>query len=1119
MSKEYQKDKLDYEITKLDKQLDLLSKMAKIYEDIDKYKSNADKYADLMSKKAELERKLELEGIKNLKTLNDLDEKALEIGTLSELKRREYLRTEQDIAKEREKTIKDNEKLLQQEQEKLKQKQKQAEQDEKEAINRIANYKKQNEQEEKIFKRRQELYNQNKGKSDAEINQIFKNDKTLNKLQNNDTVKDILNQIKVGNSNVGRYVEASEKGTSAKMMVLQTFVDTFNKAVQIFSDSVKKGFQNQTGSYESNFTNIAVRTGMSKSSYRNSQMALGGVGTNLLHEQGLMNNIRTSDVQNMWNTLSERGFSQEDVLANSIETVITNTLVPYLDTTTTEMQLFNQNVGNDGLLKQVRGISKIAQEEYDNNIIATQYLQDQLNYLAPMSSVAEIDLMESTATGQFMLQSMLDKGMSLDSIAELQRNTRIIQDDVYGALNSNNLSVKMGAMNAVTGDVNTYTDYGGTLKSMIDSTTNLASLYPSNSFQSSILSSSWGMNGRSMYEISQLIKQGKLTDLDADFKKAQQNASKLGVKGQEVTNSLANDEFHTTRQLTDILAENLTNEVSAFAEMLGPWFDVLTTALKGIAAILGVKLAGKALGGIGNMLGIGGKAAGGGIISSALTSFAGTGVGYNLMGSGASLGINSVAGATAAGIAGVAGGGAMAVKGGLDVYNDIKEGDVNGKTALSAGGAIAGAAGAGLLLASNPIGWAALAVGGLALGARKLVEIQEETTNLTQKNVEEYQKMSDKEMEKRKELQRKEIDQLYAVKDRISDMEDLDNARQLLIESGIATEEELNDSKYNSKKALEDLTQAYIDSQEKFNQASNEITSIIDANANRQKGEMANKANSLLKDKVFGGAGWNWSYEDLNDNEKAMIKGLSEAITSYGDGKNLTGNEKKIYDAAASGDMNSFIDEMDWHNNEAYTLIRASLRNDNIASSFTTNKNVQSYLGIDKSYIVRDPDKASSAWNSMLNAEDADSARAAINKFKDYSGIKNINDLTEDLKVEAQAVVDKYSLGSFRVGTDSIPYDNYPALLHEGEAVLTASTANELRSLVDEYRETKNESTRLEKAIQDQTAALIQRLDAIYQKMPTNYESDPSSIMPGNLKGNDANITQNVRSMRALFTN
>ena len=50
----------------------------------------------------------------------------------------------------------------------------------------------------------------------------------------------------------------------------------------------------------------------------------------------------------------------------------------------------------------------------------------------------------------------------------------------------------------------------------------------------------------------------------------------------------------------------------------------------------------------------------------------------------------------------------------------------------------------------------------------------------------------------------------------------------------------------------------------------------------------------------------------------------------------------------------------------------------------------------------------------------------------DYNKALNINGLNEDTKS---------FLSSHRYGLAEVPYDEYPSLLHEGEAVLTASTA------------------------------------------------------------------------------
>lgn len=1099
------KELLDLELEKLQQQVKLMNQLAGLYANQAKYIDDANKRAEnherILRKIAELRRN----GVVNIKSESDLDMRRLEL----EQRRLEIYQSLEDITDD----------IAKKEEESFKNR-----------IKRAKEYKKEQEDIEKLEKkaedRRRQIASQkrNQNAKDSTLNKRFNEDEKLNNILNEikrkkneqvngEYINDAIKQIKIGNSNLGKYVELNEKGISTKALALQAVVDTFNKAVQVFSDSVKKGFQNQTGSYENNFTNIAVRTGMSQSTYRNNQMKLGGFGASTLGDMGLSNNIRTSDVQNMWNTLSERGFSQEDVLVSSLETVITSTLVPYLDVTTTEMQLFNQNVGNDGLLKQVRGISKIAQEEYDNNIVATQYLQDQLNYLAPMSSVAEIDLMKSTATGQFMLQSMLDEGMSLDSIAELQRNTRIIQDDVYGALNSSNLSVQLGAMNAVKNNVNTYTDYGGTLNSLVGSTTDLAKLYPSDSFQSSIISSSWGMNGRSMYEISQLIKQGKLSNLDADFRKAQQNASNLGIKGQEVTNSLANDEFHTTRQLTDILAENLTNEVSAFAEMLGPWFDVITTALKGIAIVI----AGQAIGKVGGkLLGkIGGSAgkhaattvAGGGIKAGLTQGFAKGST--TALGAG-KLGFMSGTGGAIAGAAGIAAGGAMAIKGGSDVINDFKNDNVNAGTAMSAAGAAGGAVGAGALVAlgaSNPIGWVALAIGGAALLGRELYESANSYKEAGKKLGKEWDKFG-YEMEEEIRLREKS---LMKAEDYLENNEDIEKARAELINSGMLSEKDMQKAQTASREELVKLT-------EQYKASTSELKGISKEMINELKGKQTGEINESVKsiqDWLYGEASTNYNdanldmLRELRNRTVAAVEAKGDSASS--DEKEYLKRVNKNVGNNKNGQADILWEFKSW--DDGKKAIATALGGEDIEELTGYAKHLG--IGSIKEYNHVGKKEAEELFTRLNQATSKEEVESVIKTLKEW-GFNSLDSLPTNTKASVSSRMEKYG-ASYRVGTDSIPYDNFPALLHEGEAVLTASTANELRSLVDEYRETKNESTKLEKAIQDQTMAICERLDAIYSKIPTDYESNPNDIMPGNINGSGGNLAVNMRSMKSPF--
>ena len=89
---------------------------------------------------------------------------------------------------------------------------------------------------------------------------------------------------------------------------------------------------------------------------------------------------------------------------------------------------------------------------------------------------------------------------------------------------------------------------------------------------------------------------------------------------------------------------------------------------------------------------------------------------------------------------------------------------------------------------------------------------------------------------------------------------------------------------------------------------------------------------------------------------------------------------------------------------------------------------------------------------------------------------------------------DMKSWGVYRLGLDSVPYDNYPAMLHEGEAVLTASTAAELRNLVAEYRAVNSQSINFDAIIQNQTNALVSKMDEIIRSMNTANMFSPNSV-------------------------
>ncbi len=105
--------------------------------------------------------------------------------------------------------------------------------------------------------------------------------------------------------------------------------------------------------------------------------------------------------------------------------------------------------------------------------------------------------------------------------------------------------------------------------------------------------------------------------------------------------------------------------------------------------------------------------------------------------------------------------------------------------------------------------------------------------------------------------------------------------------------------------------------------------------------------------------------------------------------------------------------------------------------------------------------------------------------------IKDIGYLPNKNESEDQTYVDWNKLGIeyHRYGLDNVPYDNYIASLHEGEAVLTSSTANELRNLLTEYRANNQSAINLDVAIQNQTVELVNKLEEVVVAIRTSTSS------------------------------
>lgn len=885
----------------------------------------------------------------------------------------------------------------------------------------------------------------------------------------------------------GKELAKSANKFSLAADVIQVGANTFKEAVSTFSRLFFGGMNNQANSYNNNFTNISVRTGLSKSQYFSGQSAINST----LSSRGLYNNISNSEVTEMWNKLASNGLNSEDMMANALDTVITNKIVPFLDTSTAYFQQLTDQ--QPGLMKQIRGIGLATQEINGSSVFANKYLQDMVDSLSPMASLAENQLGVQYAQMTGAYESLRAQGLSDATIGEMYKGSAALYNDPLAALKSNNLDLKLAAAQGIANGID-FRDASQVNAQYMRSANYVANLTPEG-YMSPLYA---GITSTYMSTIGKTELNERNLNIEEALRKGTLVASGLDKYANIATDRLASDYNQTAKTLQEVQLENMSTWLAKIYEQIGYWGNVLGVLVKGIAGIIGARVGSKLLGSL-----IKGKSGGVGL-AQGLANFGAGGI-TNIGAKGSSAASVS-AGTVATGLAGVAGiaaGGAMAVKGGMDVYNDFATGNVNGKTALSATGAAGGAIGAGALIAlgaSNPVGWVALAVGGLALAGRAAINYAEYVEKSTDAS-EELQKELDSEVRQKEENTKREMVALENYQERIKQSSDFETAKKLAIEAGITTEKELKDAQIDTKDALIDLTETYIAEKKKLNQDTTQYLKDIKGINNEQQKQFI--------DEFLTKYGVDMDYKNLGEKDYNALNAYGFQMQEYAN--------QLIQQGKISSDGKTY--ENDTYKHIAYMVEKGLLSHDYTDSNFTeedyrilfrtgnnadrriAGKNMllngEYYNNVVANSYVRDVLGNKYQYNAMLGNENAIASvlgelvlaagkgdKAAVENY--ITQLKNLgvyskDNLTGQAKTDLEAAMEKVGISSYRIGLNKVPYDNYLANLHEGEAVLTASTANELRGLITEYRESQNQGAIIEVAISNQTTILVEKMSEIIQ--------------------------------------
>ena len=445
------------------------------------------------------------------------------------------------------------------------------------------------------------------------------------------------------NKSAGKYSKAAN--------ILQVAADTFSTGVKTLVSLFKSGIDNQYKTYENTFSNLATRTGVTRSQYYTTQAGIPGQ----LSAIDMYDNVRVSEVQKMWGSLAESGFSREDVFARAIDNVVTNKIVPYLDTTSADLNLLNNRLDGN-FIKQIRGINLATQDISGSTLMNEEVLKSMLDAMAPITDNAIQNLAkESTEMSNLMNYLVDEVGMTKDQA--MSYATQVYKQQNYGhqIMSSGSTYEKVAYNNNLMSGINVYTDPTSAVINNIVSGSNLwGGMAPGydDTYSGLITSTIADAIGVDASTMASLVKanQAGVTREGLSAKSLMSDEEFENYKN-KATEELANGDYQTNTERQEITTENAMTALATSKEWMGHYTDLVVAAIKGVGTLLTTWLGGKFLNLLtGGKLGtwLGGMFTSGKATSAAVGTAAGGGSILATLASGVALGAATIAGIGAA---------------------------------------------------------------------------------------------------------------------------------------------------------------------------------------------------------------------------------------------------------------------------------------------------------------------------------------------------------------------------------------------------------------------------------------------------------------------------------------
>lgn len=883
---------------------------------------------------------------------------------------------------------------------------------------------------------------------------------------------------------------------------------------------IDQGLRDMSSAYEANFTEIAGRMG----TMRNDTYSAMKNAVDQLNNSHYKNAINANkELIPALTDATQKGFKEQEAISVALTNSVDKKIMPWLDTASDAWVNIQYNLST-GMQNTLKAQQLLLQETRSGNRLLQSGVINQLTSdIAPILTNIDYNTVDTEKLGPQMKALMQ---YYTDSGYDPKQAYKAAQDALEAYRNPGKLLESENAADILKGRAALF---GGDITDIIAAEDTLVQRIAnaSNHYASYAMGKVWNVdsyNGGTRIEDFQ--QRARAADLYLDDPQGYIDSYMKANEGTYTSIiQKAVEKVTDTAEWDNRLQNSTTNPaywlnkvphgMDTLESIKGHVWNILkllTGALVGKAAmkLAGNMLGGGGLGGGSNPLmsmfrgGSGGasRVAGNavaremarGVVSQGGTAglASGASLGTALTSVGSSIGAGTGVGGTLAGVGTVAaplaiGGaiGAYGIKSGID---DIKGGDHKARGIASiAGGAAAAAGGIGVaggMLAAgaanawNPVGWGLLIAGAVTVGATAIHRAATAGTKLTKEAVQNYSKTlteAAKTEAKQRTATTKEI--ILSLKDGNATQEELQDARNLLVEAGMITQEEAQKA---STEQLKALTTSYLQACDVFNSkkaeaAQEKATELAKEDAVEQDKEQIEalraQTNGIVQD-------WeDWSKENGENHSAAQImkwydlsnvdKGqkvmnmLTQTIASVSDDKKREKLEKKYEKLKKDGftvnEYNKMIDLLDDNATVDEINVGAQLSGmDNRKGVVQkgeqqTTTELQQYAQLSMELLSAfnvansdktiGPESVISIMEQMSKLEiDKDKKTAIREEISPYLQQESLNKWLTDTKGY------EGTIPNYRVGIDYVPSDRL-AKIHEGESVLNKSDANIFRSL------------------------------------------------------------------------